>query len=283
MYSGNFEYHRAATLAEAITLLSQNDEAKVIAGGHSLLPAMKLRLAEPPMLIDIGGLDELRGIHVNGGLRIGALTTHGQVAASAEVRQHCAVLADACGMVGDIAVRNWGTLGGNLAHADPASDPPTVMLAVGATIHVEGPNGARAIRADDFFVDLFTTALAAGELVRQIEVPSMAGKHAAYAKMAQPASGYAMVGVCVVLEMDGAACKTASIAVGGATPKATRAKRAERALAGTSLDGAALDAAAKAIAEDIGDEAMGDIHGSADYRRHMAGVYLKRALAEARG
>jgi carbon-monoxide dehydrogenase medium subunit len=194
---------------------------------------MNLRLAQPGALVDIGRIEELKGIKVSGNtLSIGALTTHAQIAASADVKAHAPALAAACGVVGDPQVRNWGTLGGNLAHADPASDPPTVVLAHGGTIHVQGPKGARAIAAGDFFVDLFTTALQSGELITRVELPSARGKKSAYVKLAHPASRYAVVGVCVVLEMDGNRCRSASVVVGGAVGKATRSPGAEAALAG---------------------------------------------------
>jgi carbon-monoxide dehydrogenase medium subunit len=279
MYSAQFEYQRAGSVAEAIAILGKNDNAKLLAGGHSLIPALKLRLSEPSLLVDIGHLSELKGISASGGtLSIGALATHGEIAASALVREHCAALAEACGNVGDPQVRNWGTLGGNVAHADPQSDPPTVLVAAGATIHVQGSGGARSVSAEEFFTDLFMTALEPGEIVTRIDIPSMAGKKAGYQKMAHPASRYAVVGVGVVLEMDGGRVKSARVAVGGVTPKATRSAGAEKALVGSSLDDAALTAAAAALSADIGDDAIGDIFASADYRRSIAGAYLKRVV-----
>jgi carbon-monoxide dehydrogenase medium subunit len=279
MYTPNFEYQRASSVAEALSILSQNENAKLLAGGHSLLPALKLRLSEPSLLVDIGHLKELKGISVSDGkLSIGALTTHAEIAASAEVKEHCPALAQACGNVGDPQVRNWGTIGGNLAHADPSADPPTVLLAADATIHVQGPNGTRAISADDFFVDLFTTALDAGEIITRVEIPSAKGSKSNYLKLAHPASRYAVVGVGVVVQMDGGKVASARVAVGGATPKATRCTGAEQALVGSSLDDAALNAAASAIANDIGDNAMSDIYAGAEYRKSVAGSYLKRAL-----
>lgn len=261
-----------------------NGDAKALAGGHSLIPAMNLRLAQPGTLVDIGRLDELKGIHVSGSmLSIGALSTHAQIAASADVKTHAPALAQAASIVGDPQVRNWGTLGGNIAHADPASDPPTVILAYGATIHTQSASGARTIHANDFFLDLFTTALDAGELITRVEIPSQAGKKSAYVKMAHPASRYAVVGVCVVLGVEGGRCSSATVAIGGAVPKATRSPGAEAALTGSSLDAAALDAAAQALMNDISGDVMGDIYAAADYRKAMAGVYLKRAVKAALG
>lgn len=278
MRPAQIDYHRPSTVEEAISLLSQ-DGNKALAGGHSLIPAMNLRLANPGSLVDIGRIDALRGISAaNGVLTIGATTTHAQIAASADVRQHCPALASACGQVGDPQVRNWGTLGGNIAHADPASDPPTVVLACGGTIHTKGPNGSRAINAADFFVDLLTTDLQSGELITHISIPSQSGKKSAYAKMAHPASRYAVVGVCVSLTMNGSTCSAASVAVGGATTKAMLCHEAAAALAGSSLDEAALENAAQAIMGEIGNEVMGDLYAPEAYRQTMAGVYLKRAV-----
>src|SRR5258708_13350778 len=160
MRPAKVDYQRPSSVAEAIKMLGANSGAKILAGGHSLIPAMNLRLAQPEMLIDIGRIEELKKISVSGGnLTIGAGCTHAQIASSKDVQTHNKALAEACGKVGDPQVRNWGTLGGNIAHADPASDPPTVVLASGGTIMVQGPKASRSIPADDFFVDLFTTAL----------------------------------------------------------------------------------------------------------------------------
>jgi carbon-monoxide dehydrogenase medium subunit len=283
MRPAKLNYHRASSLAEAVNMLASGG-AKAIAGGHSLIPALNLRLSTPDALVDIGRLSELKGISASGGsLSIGALSTHAEIAANPDVKAHCVALASACANVGDPQVRNWGTLGGNIAHADPASDPPTVLLAAGATIHVQGKGGARAIKASDFFIDLFETALKDGELVTRIEIPSTQGKKTAYAKMAHPASRFAVLGVCVVLGVDGGKCSSASVAIGGAVPKATKSAGAEAALVGSSLDDAALNAAASALMNDIASSVMGDIYAPADYRRAMAGVYLKRAVRAALG
>jgi carbon-monoxide dehydrogenase medium subunit len=281
MWPSSFEYLRPASLAEAIQMLNASDDAKALAGGHSLLPAMKLRIAEHGTLVDIGRLSELKGISRNGSLKIGALTTHAEAAGSSAVKSANRALAMATGLVGDQQVRNWGTLGGNLAHADPASDPTTVVLASGGTIHLQGPDGSRSVSADDFFVDLFTVDLQPGELITSVELPDLSGLKSGYAKMSHPASRYAVVGVCAVLEMSGSTCTNASIAVGGATIKPVRAAGAESALAGSSLDDAALNAAAEAVKGDIADFLIGDISFPEDYRQQMAGVYLKRAVRAA--
>lgn len=283
MWASQFEYVRPSSLDEAISILNQNEDAKLIAGGHSLLPALKLRLANPALLVDIGRLSELKGIVANGSLRIGAGSTHAQVSSSAAVKAHCAPLAYAAGILGDPAVRNFGTLGGNIAHADPASDPPTILLAAGATLHLKGAGGSRSVSADDFFVDLFTTMLQPGEVVTAVELPSLASKKAAYVKMAHPASRYSLTGVCVVLDMDGATVRGARVAVGGATVKAVRSPGAEAALTGKALTDAALDDAAGALKQDITDWLTGDAVYPHVYRHEMAGVYFKRAAKAAAG
>jgi carbon-monoxide dehydrogenase medium subunit len=284
MRPAELDYQRASSLDEALELLGQNPNAKAIAGGHSLIPPMNLRLSQPEMLVDIGRLSELKGIGMEGNsLIIGALSTHAEIASNADVQKHAPALAQACGMVGDPQVRNWGTLGGNIAHADPASDPPTVLQAYGAKIHVVSAKGKRVIDAANFFRGLFETDLKAGELVIAIEIPSAANKKSAYVKMAHPASRYAIVGVAVVLEISGGRCSSASVAVGGAVSHATRSSSAESALAGSSLDNAALDAAAKGLQNDIQGDVSGDVFAPEAYRLSMAGVYLKRAVQAAVG
>lgn len=265
------------------SLLSQNEGAKLLAGGHSLLPALKLRLSEPALLVDIGRVAGLKGITANGSLRTGALTTHDEVASSPQVKSFAPALAHAAGQIGDQAVRNFGTLGGNIAHADPASDPPTVLTAYDATIHLHGAGGARSVKAEDFFIDLFTTDLQANEVVTGIEIANYGGMKAAYAKLSHPASRYAVVGVCVVLHMNGSTCQDVRVAVGGSTVKALRSPSAEAALRGSSLDAAALDAAANAVMDDIGHYLTGDMSFPQHYSQAMTGVYLKRAVKQAVG
>jgi carbon-monoxide dehydrogenase medium subunit len=280
MYPPKFDYYRANSVAEAVSLLKQHSGAKVLAGGHSLIPVMNLRLTDPGTLVDIGRVKDLKGISKQGGaVRIGALTTHAMIAASADVPK---VLSEAAGMIGDPQVRNRGTIGGNIAHADPASDLPTVLTALGATIHVNGPRGDRKIAATDFFTGLFATALADGEIVTAIEVrQSSAGTGSAYAKMFNPASRYAMVGAAAVVTVSGGKCTAAGVAVGGLVPSATKAKSVEAALVGKALDEATVAAAAEAVKNDLGDDIIGDIHASAEYRRAMAPVFVKRAIMAA--
>jgi carbon-monoxide dehydrogenase medium subunit len=279
MYPPKFDYYRASSVSEALSLVQQHG-AKVLAGGHSLIPAMNLRLADPGTLVDIGRITELKGISDQGNsVRIGALTTHAMIAASADVPK---VLSEAAGKVGDPQVRNRGTIGGNIAHADPASDLPTVLVALGATIHVTSASGNRQIAAPDFFTGLFETTLADGEIVTAIEVAKEgAGTGSAYAKFSNPASGYAMLGAAAVLTISGGSCSAAGVAVGGLVTSATKAKSVEAALVGKVLDEATLSAAAAAVAGDLGDDVIGDIHASAEYRKAMAPVYVKRALMAA--
>jgi carbon-monoxide dehydrogenase medium subunit len=241
---------------------------------------MNLRLADPGSLIDIGRLSDLKGISTQGGsIRVGALTTHAMVAASEAVPT---AMSEAAGVIGDAQVRNRGTIGGNVAHADPASDMPTVLMALGATFHISGASGDRSVAAGDFFLDLFTTALQEGEILTAIEVPQQgAGTGSAYAKLINPASGYAMVGAAAVLTVQGGQCTAASVAVGGATPYARKAPSVEAALVGKALDANTIAAAAAAVQNDLGDDILTDIHASADYRRSMATVYVKRALTAA--
>jgi carbon-monoxide dehydrogenase medium subunit len=279
MYPPKVDYYRASSVAEALSLQAQHG-GKFLAGGHSLIPAMNLRLADPGTLIDIGRIAELKGISAsNGSQKIGALTTHAIVARSSSLP---AALTEAAGWIGDPQVRNRGTVGGNVSHADPASDLPTVFTALGATFHLTGANGSRTVAAKDFFIDLFITAMAEGEILTAVSVPNEgAGTGSAYAKLSNPASRYAMVGAAAQVTVSGGVCTAASVAVGGLTPKATAAPSVAAALIGKALTAENIMAAATAVAKDLGNEVMGDIHASADYRRQMAAVYVKRALSKA--
>ena len=280
MYTPEFDYVRANSVQEAVRLLGESQGAKLLAGGHSLIPIMKLRQGNPGKLIDIGRIAGLKGVtRSNGTSRIGALTTHAMVAASADLP---GALADAARNIADLQVRNRGTVGGNVAHADPASDLPTVFTALGATFHVTGPNGERSISASDFFTGMFTTGLADNEVLTAVEVPVHAsGTGSAYAKMINPASGYAMVGAAAVVTVADGKCTQASVAVGGLTPSATRAPSVEAALAGRALDEANIAMAAAEVENDLGGDLLGDMHAGADYRKAMAPVFVKRALLAA--
>ncbi|HEU0115525.1 MAG TPA: xanthine dehydrogenase family protein subunit M, partial [Thermomicrobiales bacterium] len=266
MFPNQFAYHRPGSVQEAISLLQANPDAKILAGGHSLLPAMKLRLASPAALVDLGGVDGLSGISVNGGVTIGAMTTYAQLRDSDDVAARLPMVAEAANNVGDPQVQNKGTLGGSLAHSDPAADFTAVMLALGASVKAVGPNGERTIPLDDLFVDLLTTALAADEVLTEISVPAAQGKVGmAYEKFRHPASGYAVVGVAAVVPVDAQGNATSPrIAVTGATAKATRATAAEQALAGKPLTDANIAAAAAAVTNGL--TVNGDYYASDEFR-----------------
>jgi carbon-monoxide dehydrogenase medium subunit len=277
-----FAYYRAGSVDEAVQLLGQNPDAKLLAGGHSLLPAMKLRLAAPSALIDIGRVEGLRGISTNGGITIGALTTYQELEDSQELKQTLPIIAETANVVGDPQVRARGTLGGSLAHSDPAADFPAVVLALNGSVKAVGAGGERTISADDLFVDLLTTSLNPDEVLTEITIPAPSGNVGmAYEKFSHPASGYAVVGVAAVLGIDNGKCTSARIAVTGATSKATRATAAENALTGQQLNADTIAAAAAKAADGL--EINGDIYASADYRRHLVEVLTKRALTRAAG
>jgi carbon-monoxide dehydrogenase medium subunit len=283
VYSPPFDYHAARTLADAHRLLAEHPGAKLLAGGHSLLPLLKLRLATPAALIDIGRVPELKGIATAGdALRIGALTTHAELAASPDVRTSAPALAEAAAVVGDPAVRNRGTIGGNVAHADPASDIPTVLVALQARMLAVGARGERTIDASQFFNGIMATALADDEILSAVIVPAARpGQGSAYVKFAHPASRYAVVGAAAVVTITDGACSAVSVAIGGLVPFAKRGAAVERALTGQKPDAAVIASAAAKIADDLGSDVSGDIFASAEYRRAMAPVYVKRALAAA--
>lgn len=282
MFAPDFDYFRAGSVAEAGELLAKHPGAKLLAGGHSLIPLLKLRLATPAAVIDIGRIAELRGITANGGLTIGALTTHAELAASAEVKQHAEALAEAASQVGDPAVRNRGTIGGNIAHADPASDLPTVLAALGATVNIVGSGGERSTDVADFFQGIMTTALGDNEVLTSIQLPTAAaGQGTAYAKFAHPASRYAVIGVAASVTLSGGTCSAASVAVGGLVPIPVRCGSVEQAVTGQALSPETVARAAEAVSGDLGDDLLGDVFASADYRKAVAPVYIRRALAMA--
>src|SRR5512144_1358737 len=268
MYPAQFEYHTPGTVREALDLLGRHkDDAKLLAGRHSLLPAMKLRLAQPKHLVDLRKVSGLSGIKEEGGtLVIGAMTTHYQVESSSVVKSKCPVLAAVAGQIGDPMVRNMGTIGGSLAHADPAADYPAAIIALGAEMVAEGPKGKRTIKADDFFKGLLTTALAAKT-------------GAAYMKFPHPASRFAVVGVAAVLSVDGGKVGKASVGVTGAGTKAVRAKGVEAAITGKGTDAASIQAAAEKAAEGV--DVQADLQGSVEYKSHLLRVFAKRAMEAA--
>jgi carbon-monoxide dehydrogenase medium subunit len=283
MYAADFDYYRATSIADIGDLLRQHPGAKILAGGHSLIPLLKLRLASPTALVDIGRVEELKGIAASGGvLRIGALTTHAELTTSPAVRAHAPMLAAAAGQVGDPAVRNRGTIGGNVAHADPASDLPAVLTALGARFVVVGPGGSRTVTAADFFQGMMTTAIGERDVLTAIEVPVKShGQGMAYIKFEHPASRYAVIGVAAVLTVGGGRCTAASVALGGLLPTPTRARSVEKAIAGAALTPEAIARAAAAVTGDLDGDVIGDLFASAEYRRGVAHVHVRRALEAA--
>src|SRR6185437_2443267 len=282
MYPAEFDYQAPSTVAEAVALLQQNEDAKVLAGGHSLLPMLKLRLSQPSLLVDIGRIEDLKGItEENGALRLGAMTTQQVIQDSDLVKKVCPLLAETASHVGDQQVRNRGTIGGTLAHGDPAADQTAAFLALGGTVTAMGPNGERTIAADDLFLDMMTTAVEPDEVLVSVSVPSQPARSgSAYEKFANAASGYAIVGVAAVVTLDEqGACKGARVAITGAGSKATRALGVEGALVGHRLDDAAIAAAAEHAAEGL--SLMSDLHASEEYRAHLATVFTRRAVTRA--
>ena len=283
MYAADFNYYRAGSVAEASDLLRKNPGAKLLAGGHSLIPLLKLRLAAPPALIDIGRIAELRGVTTKDGVvRIGALTTHADLAASSVLREQCPALAEAAQQVGDPAVRNRGTIGGNVAHADPASDLPTVLTALGARFAVTGPGGSKIFDAGGFFQGMMATALSANDVLTAVEVPvRQPGQGMAYVKFSHPASRYAVIGVAASIRVSGGTCAAAAVAIGGLVPGPLRSVSVEKALIGQVLSAEVIAKAASQVANDLGSDILGDLYASADYRKAVAPVYVRRALTTA--
>ena len=280
MYPAPFEYERAGSVADALSLLGEHPEAELLAGGHSLLPTMKSGLARPDVVIDISAIDELHGVERDGeSVRIGALTNYATVAEDDDLHASIPAVAQAAAEIGDVQVRNRGTVGGNLAHSDPAADLPAAVLAADATIHAQSSEGSRAIPVDDFFEAVYTTALGEDELLTAIEVPT----HDAgvYVKKPSPSSGYAMVGVAVVAELDGETVESVRVAVTGAVDHAMRLPAVEDALEGKPLDEGTISAAASHATDDIEEyQLMDNHHASAEFRANLLEVYTERALTK---
>jgi aerobic carbon-monoxide dehydrogenase medium subunit len=274
-----FEYERAGSVDEAISALSEGGEdAKLLAGGHSLLPLMKLRLAAPSLLIDIGGIGELRGFErENGGWKVGALTTHAMLQDAEEM----GVVAHAASLIADQQVRNRGTIGGSMAHGDPASDMPTVALAMEGEVTVRGSGGERRIAAADLFQDFLTTALGQDEVLTSVHLPSMDGYGWGYQKFTRRAEDWAMVGVVAMVKDNGGTCEDVRVGFThmGTTP--LRASATEEALRGQSLSDEGIASAAEQAAE--GTDPPGDLNATTEYKQHLARVLTKRALQEATG
>jgi aerobic carbon-monoxide dehydrogenase medium subunit len=278
-----FDYLRPGSLDEAVHVLGNGgDDAKVIAGGQSLMPLLRLRLAQPELLVDVGALGELGGIRDQGdSLLIGAMTTLYQLVNDPLVNQHCGLLAQTAGMIADPAVRHRGTIGGALAHADPAGDLPAVALALEATFAVCGPGGERDIPAADFFVDYLTTSLGPADILTGVRVPKLDGWGYHYEKFHRTAQSWATVGVAALTRRSNGQVAEARVGLTNMGPVPVRATAAEAAASGAAASRDALQAAASSA--DEGTEPPGDLHGAPDYRRHLARVLTLRALAAASG
>jgi aerobic carbon-monoxide dehydrogenase medium subunit len=273
MIPAAFDYERVKTVDEAIAALSDSD-SKILAGGHSLIPALKLRLSRPGKLIDIGGIAALKDIkEQDGEIVIGAAATHADIMYHNLIRQHLPFFTEGASMIGDMQVRNYGTIGGSLAHADPAADWPAMVLAADAAMEVQGSNGSRRIPATEFFTGLFSTALQPNEIITAIRIPVPAdGAKSTYQKFAQPASRFALAGCAVMRFADG----RTNIAFTGVGEYAFRDTAAEQAISGKPIDEATITAAVNAALQNV--TVMGDHYASVPYRTHLAKVYLKKAL-----
>jgi carbon-monoxide dehydrogenase medium subunit len=280
MIPSAFEYQAVTSVPQALQALTQHgEEAKILAGGHSLLPLMKLRLANPARLIDIGPIKELRYIKAaNGHIAIGALTTHYQIESSPLLKEKLPILPEAAAVIGDVQVRNRGTIGGSVAHGDSASDFPTVLTALGATFKVVGPKGERSVEVGEFFRDTFTTALAPDEILTEIQVPvPAAGSGQTYMKFSRRATDWAIMGVAAVVsqKQDGT-CVSVRLAFTSAGPTPMRGRGVEEALTGKRADPETLRAAAERATEGLSPSS--DLGGSSEYKLHLAKVFARRAL-----
>ena len=282
MFPNRFEYLSPISLEETLALLSNHrDEAKLLAGGQSLISLMKLRLANPKYLIDLGRIADLNYLRDDGDkISIGALTTYAQIKESEPLRNKCPLLPQTASVVGDAQVRNRGTLGGSLAHADPHGDMPAAILALEAELKAVGPNGARWIKADDFFITMFTTALAPDEVLTEIRVPALDGERSAYLKAARRPSDFAMVGVALRLKIGpDQTCEKIAIGVTGVTDRPYRSVSVEKAIKGEKLTSKIIEEAAAQVTEGI--DVMEDVNASKAFRSHLARLYTARAIESA--
>ena len=282
MYAASFDYYRPTNLKQAVQLLRKHKDAKILAGGHSLLPAMKLRVSSPSALIDIGRIKGLSGVKVSArSVQLGAMTTHATIVSSKALRKACPILADAAAQIGDTQVRNRGTIGGSLAHADPAADFPTVLVALGGKLTATGSRGKRQIPVEKFFKDFFTTVLRQSEVLTSVQVPAMkSGMAGIYLKHRHPASSYAVIGVAAVVTMKKGVCSKVKLVVGGATPNPVVVSAVEKILVGEAPSDKVIAQAAATVADAIG-EPLSDSYASGEYRAHLATVITERALSVA--
>lgn len=281
MIPSAFEYYHPTTVDEALQLLAEHGEAaKILAGGHSLIPAMRLRLAQPEKLIDIGALrSQLSYIKEEGGvIKIGAMTSHYQVESSDLLKKEASLLPEAAAVIGDVQVRNWGTVGGSIVHADPSSDLPAVLLALGAEAVLKSPEGERVVPLTDFFSGILTTVIEPNELLLEIRFAKPAGS-SSYKKLANKASHYSVVGAAVVVGVADGNFSNVSVAFSGLAEVPLKVTALENALNGQPANAASIEAACKGCASDV--DALEDLHGSREYRQAMAEVFAKRALKAA--
>jgi aerobic carbon-monoxide dehydrogenase medium subunit len=287
MIPSGFEYHAPSSVEEAVKVLADYEDARVLAGGHSLLPMMKLRFAEPAHLVDINGIAELKGIRDDSGLiRIGAMTTENELIASTIIQQKCPLISDAAQLIADPQVRNRGTIGGDIVHGDPGNDHPALMLAVDASFVLTGPDGQRTVAANGFFLGTYLTQLEENELLTEIRVPAFgAGTGHGYNKLKRKTGDYATAAAAVVLQLDGARCTEIRIALTNVAPMAIRAEQAENLLRGQTVTEALIEQAAARVMEVC--EPAEDLRGDVEYKTHMAAEMARRsiraALARARG
>jgi carbon-monoxide dehydrogenase medium subunit len=282
MIPAAFEYVKPSSLEEAVRALAADEDAKVIAGGQSLLPLLRLRFAYPTMLVDLGGLEMLRGVRDNGSdLEIGALTTHYELTKDPLIAAHAGLLAEAAGTIADPAVRHRGTIGGALSHADPAGDLPAVIAALDADLVITGPSGTRVAKPADFFSDYLTTTLAPGEILTAIRVPKLTGWGHSYEKFLVTAQSWAIVGVAALVRRENGHVAEARVGLTNMGSVPIRARAAESAAAGATASVSALEEAGSHA--DEGTSPPDDIRAAADYRRHLARVLTGRALATAAG
>ncbi|TVQ52916.1 MAG: xanthine dehydrogenase family protein subunit M [Rhodobacteraceae bacterium] len=281
MFPGRFDYHRPSTVSEAVRLLGERgEEARLLAGGHSLIPMMKLRMAAPSDLIDLGGVAALRGVRVEGGtVRIGAMATQADLIADAALAEAAPLVREAALQIADPQVRYVGTIGGNVANGDPGNDMPGLMQCLDATFTLVGPDGERQVRAREFYFGAYDTARADDEILTEVSFPAHAGRGWAYEKQKRKIGDYATAAAAVLLRMDGGRCAEASVALTNLADRPVFSAGAATALEGSTLDEAALSAAVAAMQADI--EPASDNRGPAEFKRHVAGVMLRRAVARA--
>ena len=281
MIPNTFNYQKAQSVDEAISLLNNSEDGKLLAGGHSLIPAMKLRLNQPATLIDIAKIPELSFIRKEGDeIVIGAGTTHHAIATSSLLKEHISMIAEGADLIGDVQVRNMGTIGGSIAHADPAADWPGLLIGSRANVVLKGPDGERILNSNDFFTGFFETALAENEIITEIRIPiPPTGTKTSYQKFMQPASRYAIVGCAVMITHENGICKNVSLAFTGVGESAFRDNNVEIALTGKACTAENIEAAANQAAQGV--DIMSDHFASENYRKHLAKVFAKRALTAA--